>query len=439
MSVINNNAYIGIDLGTSGCRAIAIDDQSNIIASSQLAFQASHSNNDLSEQDPVYLWLCVHHVLSQLISLISPVLPSSHGQHYQIQAIAVDATSGSVLITDEFGKPQTPILMYNDARAVEQAKLIANIAPTDSGAHGATSGLAKLVYLQQHNLLLQSLSCHLLHQADWINFNLGAPLGISDENNALKTGYDPITRCWPDWLDLITNRAVLPKVVPPSTIIGFLSEKLCTEFNLTFAPKIVAGTTDSVVALLATGANKLGDAVTSLGSTLVVKVITDTPVFLPEQGIYSHRMGDKWLVGGASNTGGAVLKYYFNDEELQRLSKLISPNNQVPDYYPLLTKGERFPINDPELAPRLSPRPSNDVTFLHGLFNGMAKIEQQAYQKLQQAGVSPVKSITTVGGGAVNQVWQAIRQQHILLPFIVAEQTEAAFGAACFAKDAKSI
>tara|TARA_R110002153_G_scaffold18021_3_gene62973 strand:+ start:9957 stop:11273 length:1317 start_codon:yes stop_codon:yes gene_type:complete len=430
---MDNNAYIGIDLGTSGCRAIAIDDHSNIIASSQFVFKPTHSNNHASEQDPVIQWQCVKHVLLRLISSIS------QQQHYKIQSIAVDATSGSVLMTDEIGNPQTPILMYNDARAVEQAKLIADIAPAESGAHGATSGLAKCVYLQQHNVLDHTPNPHLLHQADWINFNLGAPLGISDENNALKTGYDPINRCWPDWLDLLMNRAVLPKVVLPSTIIGVLSEKLCTEFNLTFAPKIVAGTTDSIAALIATGANKLGDAVTSLGSTLVVKLISDTPLFLPEQGIYSHRLADKWLVGGASNTGGAVLEKYFNNKELQQLSDLISLNNQVPDYYPLLCKGERFPINDPEYAPRLSPRPHNDVTFLHGLLNGIANIEQQAYQKLQQAGASPVKSIRTVGGGAVNLVWQALRQQHILVPFIAAEHIEAAFGSACLAKKAISI
>jgi sugar (pentulose or hexulose) kinase len=423
---MNNNAYIGIDLGTSGCRAIAIDDHSNIIASSRLAFQASNSDNASSEQDPLYHWQCVKQVLIDLVA---------ECQHYEIKNIAVDATSGSILITDALGNPQTPLLMYNDARAVEQAKLIADIAPAQSGAHGATSGLAKLVYLQQHNELAKSPNNHLLHQTDWINFNLGAPLGISDENNALKTGYDPVNRCWPNWLDLITNRAILPKVVPPGTIIGLLSNDLCKQLNLTSPPKIVAGTTDSIAALLATGADEIGDAVTSLGSTLVVKLISDIPVFLPEQGIYSHRLADKWLVGGASNTGGAVLNKFFNNKELHLLSSLISINNQVPDYYPLLTKGERFPISDPELAPRLSPRPSSDVEFLHGMLAAMANIEQQAYQKLQEAGASPVKSIRTVGGGAVNLVWQALRQQHILVPFISVEHTEAAFGAACLAKN----
>jgi len=420
---MNNNAYIGIDLGTSGCRAISIDQQSNIIASSQQALAPSST----SEQDPHYHWAVVKQVLSDLIAQC---------QHYEIKSIAVDATSGSVLIADLHGHPLTPILMYNDSRAVEQSRQIAKLAPIESGAHGATSGLAKLLYLQQHNDF--TANNHLLHQADWINFKLGAPLGISDENNALKTGYDPVSRCWPDWIDSLTNRAVLPNIVTPGTVIGLLSDDLCREFNLTTSPKLVAGTTDSIAALLATGADKIGDAVTSLGSTLVVKLISDTPIFIPKQGVYSHRLGDKWLVGGASNTGGAVLKHYFNNEQLQRLSNLISLDNETPDYYPLLVKGERFPINDPNLASRLSPRPSSDVEFLHGILVGIAKIEHQAYQALEQAGSTVVKSIRTVGGGAVNPIWQSIRQQTIPVSFVTAEQTEAAFGAARLAQGSVS-
>ena len=413
------NAYIGIDLGTSGCRAIAIDENEKIIGSSQQALTSSAK----TEQDPAYHWQVVEQVLSQLI-------PQCH--QYDIISIAVDATSGSVLVTDDQGLPLTPILMYNDARAVEQSLVISKLAPAESGAHGATSGLAKLIYLQQHYEF--SSNSQLLHQADWINFKLGAPLGISDENNALKTGYDPIKRSWPQWVEKLTDISLLPKIVPPGTMIGKLSEVLCAKFNLKSAPKLVAGTTDSIAALVATGANNIGDAVTSLGSTLVVKLISDKPIFLPQQGVYSHRLGDKWLVGGASNTGGAVLKQYFDADELQRLSGLISLDNVVPDYYPLSSKGERFPINDPELEPRLTPRPSNDAEFLHGMLKGIANIEQQAYHVLQQAGSPAVKSIRTVGGGGANQTWQAIRQQNIPVLFITPEQTEAAYGAALIAK-----
>ena len=417
------NLYIGIDLGTSGCRVIAIDEQNTIIAAEQQALVIPATIHPQSEQDPDYQWQVVLQTLTQVVSQC---------QNHIIQAIAVDATSGSILITDAQGRSLTPILMYNDARAVVESKLIAKVAPKESAAHGSSSGLAKLLYLQQHSN--NPTDAKLLHQADWINFKLGAPLGISDHNNALKTGYDPVEQCWPKWIGSLMDTSMLPKIIAPGTPIGTLSTSLCQYLKLTHTPKIIAGTTDSIAGLIATGAHKVGDAVTSLGSTLVVKLISDKPLFIAEQGIYSHRLGDNWLVGGASNTGGAVLKHYFDNQRLNVLSQQINLDKTPVDYYPLLSVGERFPINDPHLQPKLTPRPADDAEFLHGLLTGIAKIEQQAYQCLQDAGAAPLTSLRTVGGGAVNNVWQTLRQKCIGVPFITPQHTDAAYGAALLAK-----
>jgi sugar (pentulose or hexulose) kinase len=116
--------------------------------------------------------------------------------------------------------------------------------------------------------------------------------------------------------------------------------------------------------------------VTSLGSTLAIKLLSTKRVDDARYGVYSHRLDDKWLVGGASNTGGAILRQLFSDEQLERLSQEINPMVGSPlDYYPLQSSGERFPIADPNLAPRLLPRPESDVEFLHGILESIARIE----------------------------------------------------------------
>jgi hypothetical protein len=92
-----------------------------------------------------------------------------------------------------------------------------------------------------------------------------------------------------------------------------------------------------------------------LGSTLAIKLLSTTRIDDARFGVYSHRLDDKWLVGGASNTGGAVLKQFFTDEQLQKLSEQINPMEASPlDYYPLKAVGERFPVADPNLVPRYS-------------------------------------------------------------------------------------
>lgn len=85
-------------------------------------------------------------------------------------------------------------------------------------------------------------------------------------------------------------------------------------------------------------------AVTSLGSTLAIKLLSVARVDDARYGLYSHRLGAAWLVGGASNSGGAVLRQHFSDAQLAELSGRMDPGQPTGlDYYPLPKAGERFP------------------------------------------------------------------------------------------------
>jgi sugar (pentulose or hexulose) kinase len=279
---------------------------------------------------------------------------------------------------------------------------------------------------------------HISHQADWLTGLFTRLPGHSDVNNCLKTGYDPIKRNWPDWLDQVISREWLPVVHKPGAPVATIDPDAASLFGLPKNTVIVAGTTDSHAAILATGIRSVGDAVTSLGSTLVTKIISPKPIFNSEYGIYSQPFGDNWLVGGASNSGGAVLRKFFSDEKMLALSQLIDAEQGTElDYYPLLTSGERFPINDPAMQPRLSPRPDNEALFFQGMLEGIAKIEQQAYQLLHKLGAPYPASVRTVGGGAINKKWTRIRAKFLDVDMLEAEHTEAAYGSALLAKQAQ--
>jgi sugar (pentulose or hexulose) kinase len=197
---------------------------------------------------------------------------------------------------------------------------------------------------------------------------------------------------------------------------------------------VAAGTTDGCAAFLATGANAPGDAVTSLGSTLTLKLLSHQPVFAPDYGIYSHRLGETWLAGGASNSGGAVLARFFDADRIAALSATIDPAEASGlEYYPLLSPGERFPINDPALAPRLTPRPAEDARFLHGLLEGIARIEALGYRRLAALGAPAPIRLRTVGGGAGNATWTAMRARLLGVRPQPARATEAAVGTALLA------
>ena len=417
--------FLGIDMGTSACRIAAIDTDEQLKALVRVALPEPIQEGNQCEQAPDIWW----HACTEALDTILTQIPAS-----EVDAIAVDGTSSTLMLCDELGIPQGNALMYRDQRASSQARQLDSIVPASAAVHSPSSSLAKLLWFKDQGMLNRELKA--LHQADWITGQLTEVFDISDENNALKLGYDPLSRDWPDWIDICQlPDGCLPKVLPAGAPISKISTEIADHFGFREDCMVCAGTTDSTASFIATGATEPGDAVTILGSTLVVKILSEAPINAPEYGIYSHRLGEQWLVGGASNAGGAMLNRYFSDQQLIDISAEITPDKASPlDYYPLPCRGERFPDNNPELEPRLSPRPDNDVEFLHGLLESLARIEQRGYQRLVELGALPPRSVRTCGGGAQNSTWAAIRQRRLGVPLEQVRHTEAAVGAAMLAK-----
>ena len=430
-------AYLGIDIGTSGIRGCCINDRSEKLISHQIAFDnqpvISHGCN---EQDP-NIWLLQ---LDELITEISHSLLKLDND-YQIKAIAIDGTSSTLIACKNNGTALSPAMMYNDQQSLQQAETISRFAPSQSAVHGASSSLAKALFLL-NKYPDTEIFCH---QADWLAAALTGQYGISDENNCLKLGYDSVTQSWPTWLQNNNENAViptelLPKVIAPGSTQGQIKPELIKKYQLNKHCIMTAGTTDSNAAVLATGAGKLGDAVTSLGSTLVIKLFTDKPIFNPEYGIYSHRLNGHWLVGGASNSGGSVLLQHFTQQQLDEMTPQIKPEQSTGlNYYPLPATGERFPINDHNKQSNISPRPESDLTFFQGLLEGIANIEAEAYKKLQSLGATKPQQIYTTGGGNKNPAWHQIREQMTGIKILNPTYNEASYGSALLAKQGAEI
>ena len=134
-----------------------------------------------------------------------------------IEGIAVDGTSGTLVALDAGNAPLGAASLYNDTcddPAIVAA--IADAAPAASPARGAVTPLGRAIQLSRRSGVHR-----IVHQADWIAMRLGQGDAISDENNALKTGYDLTTESWPDWLEIAgMDRRLLPRVVRAGVAIG---------------------------------------------------------------------------------------------------------------------------------------------------------------------------------------------------------------------------
>ena len=403
---------LGIDFGTSGVRICTIDDESkDIINSYEVKYTKNQPNN---ESD----WItCLNSLLSQV--------PKSTIK--DIDSISLCGTSATCLIYNlQTYSTTRNVRMYDysvvsDDSDKQTLSIISKFCPPNNPALSVTSTLAKLISWNIDMKL--SSSERLVHQSDFVkaylmyqrndsnNLILNSEFKNfkSDWHNSLKLGYDVLNLSYPNWLyDLLKSQNIdsniLPIVYEPGSVIGSISPHLANKYGFNLKCKIVAGTTDSIAAFLASGANQIGQAVTSLGSTLVIKLLSSKPVEDSNRGIYSHRfmLNDKnqslWLVGGASNVGCTVLRQeQFSNDELKELSEQIDPLlDSLYQYYPLCKIGERFPINDPLKQPILLPKPTNRKEYLHCILQGIANVEVLGFKVLSELGASPVTEVSIV-------------------------------------------
>jgi len=410
---------LGIDIGTSGIRTAVVAPDGALLSMASV----DHLPQDPERIDAMLWWQATLACLTKQLAALR-VAGQDPGE---VAFICVDGTSGTMLLTDAELTPVSRALMYNSKGFEDEAAAVAAVAPDRHITRGSGSALARALRLVSE----ADGARHLLHQADFIAARLTGKGGQSDVMNALKTGVGPETGDWPEWIAALLPDGLLPQALQLGAPLGRLRAELARDLGLPGDVQVLAGTTDSIAAFLAAAPLEPGVAVTSLGSTLAIKMLSPARIEDPGLGLYSHRVGKAWLVGGASNTGGRVLRHYFSDTELAQLSTRIDPAAETGlDYYPLVEPGERFPVNDPALAPRLTPRPEDDALFLHAIFEGIARIEARCYEVIADAGGGRPTRIFSAGGGAKNPVFTAIRARHLGRVPETAAETEAAIGTA---------
>lgn len=416
--------YLGIDFGTSGCRACIIDNTETIVFECELPLPKPTHKDNSYYQDANIWW----ETLLQLLKNIS-----NNFNAKLISDICINGTSATIVQCDKQGKAISDALMYNDTSSLPFIDAIKKLAPSNHVTLSASSALSKMMLLLHQN---NTNDCYMLNQADWLSNKLCNQFGFSDYNNALKMGYDPVTQLWPDWVKQLISKQALPNVLEPGATIGNITDKFSKQLGFKHTVNIKLGTTDSIAAFIATGVDSHEQAVTSLGSTLVLKQLSNSNIVNSQYGLYSHKFGRFWLAGGASNSGGKVLSQHFSTSQLIELSRDIDMNTDSGlNYYPLPAVGERFPINDPDKRPKLTPRPDNDSLFLQGLFEGIAHIEYLGYRQLTELGATFPKQIITCGGGSQNSTWRAIRQRIIGADVLPAKHSQACYGSALLAKN----
>jgi D-ribulokinase len=425
---------IGLDLGTGGARAVAVDFSGQLIAEGCATFpsSATHIDGPCVEQDS-YAWTTAAH---QALRALAADLPRVR----HIVGIAVDATSGSFLLVDRNDRPITPGLMYNDLRAAELAAEVAAALRESLEPYGIqitpAFALAKIVYLARHEPALFARCQRIVHQTDWILGMLSGRLDVTDISTALKTGADPGRLAWPDAMETLgIGRSLLPGIVLPGTPVGQVTAAAAEATGLTARIPVVAGCTDGTAGCLASGASAAGDLNVTLRTTMVFKAIAEQPLFDPAGIIYNHRHpAGGFLPGAASSTGCDWIARNFGGTNLVALgqqAKAWLPGGPI--VYPLVKTGERFPFACRQATGFGLEAIDNRARRLAAGMEAVAYLERMGIGRMEQLGLAIGPTLYATGGGVASETWLKIRASVMERTYSVPRHPACAVGAAVLA------
>ena len=423
--------FFGIDVGTQGVRVVLTDEKGEVVASGVRRFVLDEEFRQ--EQSPVLWWKDCVSILDDIIS----GLPTDFDRS-AVQAISVTSTSGTVIPLDANNKPLHRAIMYSDGRSAAQGKHIRELAEryVADGYTGfnASSGISKMLWYVENYPEQRKNIALWVHASDYIVGKLSGNYKVTDYTNALKSGFDVDKLAWPAYLTekLGLEKGWLQEVVPSGTVIGELEGELAERWGL-LRLKVVVGLTDGCASQIASGAVKLGDWNTTIGTTLVIKGVTKKKVVDSLGRVYSHRHPDGyWMPGGASNTGADWISLDFPTDLAMwnAAAEQLVPTGKIA--WPLKQQGERYPIWAPRARAIVPQHISQEELYTANL-EGVAFIERLAYESLEQLSEEILQAVYTAGGGSNSDIWLKIRAAVLRVPVYKCKEASGALGAAIVA------
>ena len=378
---------LGLDFATQSARAVILDENGQIYNRISIDLAPVITGSDGSRRQDPQSWL------DALDYLVSASLKYAEVNKLRVSSLAITATSGTFVLCDESGSAVSQGVMYNDGTAKTPLE------------RAALQNLPGNYFKHVPEFLISHLTGEKNIAADW--------------SHSLKSGFDLKNKQWE-----VKSELNLPDVVAPGTKLGEYQEI-----------SIFAGMTDGCTGQISAGGATIGSAVTTLGTTLVTKIVSEINISGP--GFYSHLLPQsKWLAGGASNLGGISLKKFNDLAKMNIEAEKLGASKRI--IYPLTGKGERFPIADTNFLEVADSQPISDLDEFLSIIQGIAFAEKLSYQKLEEAGGPKISSISTVGGGTKSDLWSSLRATIIGKPIMVRKEAGSDIGAAMIALAALS-
>ncbi|MCS3406594.1 xylulokinase [Serratia sp. AKBS12] len=402
--------YIGIDLGTSGVKAILLDEQGQLLASHSEALTVSRPQPLWSEQDPQDWWHATDRAMLALGS-----------QHtlQQVRAIGLTGQMHGATLLDRQQQVLRPAMLWNDGRSAEQCQALERAVPHSRAITGnlMMPGFTapKLLWVQQHEPQIFVQIDKVLLPKDYLRWRMTGEFA-SDMSDAAGTLWLDVARR--DWSDELLaacglSRQQMPTLVEGNQQTGQLHGELAQRWQLPPVP-VVAGGGDNAAGAIGVGLYQPGQAMLSLGTSGVYFAVSDGFLSNPTSAVHSfcHALPERWHLMSVMLSAASCLDWVCQLTRVDDVATLLRNVEQAPPpatpvwFLPYLS-GERTPHNNPNakgvfwgLTHQHGP---NDLA--RAVLEGVGFALADGMDVLHASGLRP-DSVTLIGGGARSPFWR---------------------------------
>ena len=441
---LSENYLIGMDLGTTNVKAILMDERGEIVASASRENHLIFPGFNMVEQDAGEWWDNAAAILRDLSAAAGPEVIA------RVRGISISSQTVTLLPIDADGRPLRNGLIWMDKRSTKEMHYISLMLGHDhmvdivGGQPDAAFLPNKILWFKKNEPDLFARTRCILQASSYINYKLTGVLSC-DMDQAVRTQCLNIhTLKWDREIgDVIGVNLdeLLPQPQQPTDIIGHVTAEAARETGLISGIPVVAGASDAMTSMYATGMSRLGDASESSGTSSLVFVgsakqsACNVPVVTKPCAI----KGLPYIFDAPISTTGASLKWYLEalgetDRQIaaaegknpytyiNEVAERVSPGSNGVLFFPYLM-GERAPLWNSH-ARGMFMGISFDTKhedFTRAVFEGTAFALRHVIETIKASG-GQVDSLRVTGGGSKSPTWSKIKASMLRVPVLIPDE-----------------
>ncbi len=417
---------IGVDIGTSGTKSLLVDPDGNILAEASVSYPVSMPRPLWTEQDPESWWLAT-------VRTIRAVVKQAKVHGGQVQCIGLSGQMHGSVFLDRGCKVIRPALLWNDQRTAAQCDEITELAGGRNElirmvANPALTGFTapKILWLRDHEPKRFEKLKHVLLPKDEVRRRLTGELAtdVSDASGMLLL--DVCNRRWSHELmgRLQLDPSLFAPVYESDEVVGTLLPEVAEKLGLSTECKVIAGAGDCAAGAVGTGVVQRGIMTASLGTSGVMFVHSDKPLFDAQGRLHTfcHAVRGKWHAMGVTLSAAGALQWFVEKlcpellgrrgtdvyQTINNEAAEIEPGSEGLLFVPYLS-GERTPHADPNARACFVGLTAKHARghLARAVMEGVAMSLRESFEIIQSLGV-PIREMRLSGGGAKSQLWRQI-------------------------------